>query len=137
VLLLRVVRRRHQRRRDARIAALRRHLPAATVRGAAAGLHLTVTFDEARGEPVDDLALAARALAAGVKVQPLSWHRVRPGPPGLVLGYAASPAGQLAEAIAALAPLVGDPAAMRRETPAPQGSTATRTSPRPRPGSGS
>jgi GntR family transcriptional regulator/MocR family aminotransferase len=134
---LRVVRRRHQRRRDAMIAALRRHLPAATVRGAAAGLHLTVTFDEARGEPVDDLALAARALATGVKVQPLSWHRVRPGPPGLVLGYAASPAGQLAEAIAALAPLVGDPAAMRRETPAPQGSTATRTSPRPRPGSGS
>lgn len=104
---LRTVRRRHQRRRDAMIAALRRQLPAATVHGAAAGLHLTVTFDETHDRPVDDLDLAARALAAGVKVQPLSWHRVRPGPPGLVLGYAAASTGQIEEAITALAEVVG------------------------------
>ncbi|WP_420123056.1 aminotransferase class I/II-fold pyridoxal phosphate-dependent enzyme [Nakamurella sp.] len=105
---LRSVRRRHRLRRDAMIAALGRHLPAATVHGAAAGLHLTVSFD---GPPdrgaLDDRALAARALAAGVKVQPLSWHRVAPGPPGLVLGYAASPAGQLEDAIARLADVAG------------------------------
>ena len=106
---LRVVRRRHQRRRDAMIEALQENLPTATVHGAAAGLHLTVTFDRPHGEPLDDLDLAARALAAGVKVQPLSWHRVRPGPAGLVLGYAAGPAGQLAEAIAVLASVVTAP----------------------------
>ena len=38
---------------------------------------------------VDDAAVAARALAAGVAVQPLSYHRLRPGRPGLVIGYAA------------------------------------------------
>lgn len=103
---LRSVRRRHRRRRDAMIAALQRHMPAATVHGAAAGLHLTVTFDRPDDGPPgghSDLALAAAALAAGVKVQPLSWHRVRTGSPGLVLGYAASSAGQIEEAISVLA----------------------------------
>jgi GntR family transcriptional regulator/MocR family aminotransferase len=37
---------------------------------------------------IDDVSLAAELLA-GVKVQPISWHRQRPGSPGLVLGYAA------------------------------------------------
>lgn len=100
---LRMVRRRHRRRRDAMVAALARDLPSATVHGAAAGLHLTVTFDE----PGDDRALAAAALAAGVKVQPLSWHRIAPGPPGLVLGYAASSAGQIADGLAVIGELAG------------------------------
>ena len=47
------------------------------------------------------------ALAAGVKVQPLSWHRIAPGPAGLVLGYAATPAGQIEEGVAALAAVIG------------------------------
>ncbi|NEA43772.1 PLP-dependent aminotransferase family protein [Streptomyces sp. SID11385] len=89
---------RHRRRRDAMIGALGRHLPHAVVHGAAAGLHLTVTFDRS----VPDTEVAAAALARGVKVQPLSWHRVRPGPPGLVLGYAAVPASAIEEGIAAL-----------------------------------
>ncbi|MGL4177041.1 MAG: PLP-dependent aminotransferase family protein, partial [Dermatophilaceae bacterium] len=72
---LRAVRRRHRQRRDAMVAALARHLPGARVHGAAAGLHLTVTLPSG----VDDLAVAAAALAAGVKVHPLSWHRVHPG----------------------------------------------------------
>jgi GntR family transcriptional regulator/MocR family aminotransferase len=33
-----------------------------------------------------------------VLVHPLSWHRQRPGPPGLVLGYAAHTPDQLREA---------------------------------------
>ncbi|SCE92482.1 GntR family transcriptional regulator / MocR family aminotransferase [Streptomyces sp. LcepLS] len=89
---------RHRRRRDAMIAALARHLPHAVVHGAAAGLHLTLTLDT----PVPDTDVAAAALARGVKVQPLSWHRVRPGPPGLVLGYAAVPATAIEEGVAAL-----------------------------------
>jgi GntR family transcriptional regulator / MocR family aminotransferase len=35
-------------------------------------------------------------------VQPLSWHRMRPGPPGLVLGYAAHSPDRIREAIARL-----------------------------------
>ncbi|MFW6692668.1 PLP-dependent aminotransferase family protein [Streptomyces sp. MAR4 CNX-425] len=95
---LRLLRGRHRRRRDAMIAAVAAHLPGAVVHGAAAGLHLTVTFGDGRAAGpygaglagVTDTELAAAALSCGVKVQPLSWHRLGPGPPGLVLGYAAS-----------------------------------------------
>jgi GntR family transcriptional regulator/MocR family aminotransferase len=100
---LRVVRARHRRRRDAMVRALAADLPSAVVHGAAAGLHLTITFDA----EVDDLAVAAAALAEGVKVQPLSWHRQRPGRPGLVLGYAARTATEIAEGVAVLGRLVG------------------------------
>ncbi|MER7764534.1 PLP-dependent aminotransferase family protein [Streptomyces sp. NPDC097619] len=96
---LRHVRRRHRRRRDALLTAMADRLPGATVRGAAAGLHLTVTFDGA----FSDVDLAGAALARGVKTHPLSWHRVRPGPPGLVLGYAATPPADFPGAVAALA----------------------------------
>ncbi|WP_254878776.1 PLP-dependent aminotransferase family protein [Streptomyces sp. NA04227] len=95
---LRLLRGRHSRRRDAMIDALAEHLPGATVHGAAAGLHLTVTY----APDVPDTDLAAAALAHGVKCQPLSWHRQLPGPPGLVLGYAAAPPGVIADGVAAL-----------------------------------
>ena len=95
---LRFVRRRHRRRRDAMIAAIGAHLPGAAVHGAAAGLHLMITF----GAGFADADLAAAALARGVKVQPLSWHRQRPGPPGLVLGYAANPPGSIEQGVAIL-----------------------------------
>ncbi|MFB4317203.1 PLP-dependent aminotransferase family protein [Actinomadura sp. 21ATH] len=103
---LRLVRRRHRRRRDAMIGAIRAHLPGATVHGAAAGLHLTITFDS----PVPATALAAAALDRGVKVHPLSWHRRLPGPEGLVLGYAATPPTAITEAVATLATLLRGPA---------------------------
>ncbi|CAM5691356.1 MocR-like pyridoxine biosynthesis transcription factor PdxR [Streptomyces aurantiogriseus] len=95
---LRMLRGRHRRRRDAMIHALAGHLPGAVVHGAAAGLHLTVTY----APDVPDTELAAAALARGVKCQPLSWHRQLPGRPGLVLGYAATPAGVIPEGVAAL-----------------------------------
>ena len=95
---LRMLRGRHRRRRDAMTAALAAHLPGAVAHGAAAGLHLTVTYPQ----DVPDTDLAAAALALGVKCQPLSWHRQLPGRPGLVLGYAATPPGAIAEGVAAL-----------------------------------
>jgi GntR family transcriptional regulator/MocR family aminotransferase len=95
---MRSLRRRHIRRRDAMIAAIRTHLPGATVHGAAAGLHLTVTFDA----NFSDAELATAALSRGVKTQPLSWHRQRPGPPGLVLGYAANAPADIEAGIAAI-----------------------------------
>ncbi|HEY5360700.1 MAG TPA: PLP-dependent aminotransferase family protein [Streptosporangiaceae bacterium] len=93
---IRVVRQRQRKRRDALLAALREHLPGARVRGVAAGLHLLITFPDLPGHADD--ALAARLQLAGVLVHPLSWHRERPGPPGLVLGYAARTPDQLREA---------------------------------------
>jgi GntR family transcriptional regulator/MocR family aminotransferase len=95
---LRHLRRQHRRRRDAMIEALGAHLPDATVHGAAAGLHLTVTFRAGFA----DTDLAAAALARGVKTHPLSWHRQRPGRPGLVLGYAASTPTDIGEGVALL-----------------------------------
>jgi GntR family transcriptional regulator/MocR family aminotransferase len=95
---LRWMRRRHVRRRDAMLAALHRHLPGAEIHGAAAGLHLTVTFSD----DLDDTALARAALSYGVKVHPLSWHSQRSRRPGLVLGYAASTPDDIAEAVAGI-----------------------------------
>jgi GntR family transcriptional regulator/MocR family aminotransferase len=42
--------------------------------------------------------MAGTILRAGVLVQPLSWHRQRPGAPGFVLGYAAHTPDRLHEA---------------------------------------
>jgi GntR family transcriptional regulator / MocR family aminotransferase len=93
---LRLVRRRHRRRRDAMIDAVRTHLPSVRMHGAAAGLHLMITFDATFA----DTDLAARSLARGVKVHPLSWHSQRRQPPGLVLGYAASTVSETTEGVA-------------------------------------
>lgn len=100
---LRGVRLRHRRRRDAMTSALARHLPDARVHGAAAGLHLVVTLDDAASPGGSDVDLATAALEVGVKLQPLSWHRAAPGPPGLVLGYAATPPADIERGIEALA----------------------------------
>jgi GntR family transcriptional regulator/MocR family aminotransferase len=94
---IRQVRKRQRARRDALLGALREYLPGARVQGVAAGLHLLITFPELAGQ-VGDTGLAERIHRAGVLVHPLSWHRQRPGVPGLVLGYAAHPPDQLREA---------------------------------------
>ena len=94
---IRGVRKRQRSRRDALLRALREHLPEARVQGIAAGLHLLITLPERAGA-ADDTELAERVSRAGVLVHPLSWHRQRPGPPGLVLGYAAHTPDQLREA---------------------------------------
>ncbi|WP_327074989.1 PLP-dependent aminotransferase family protein [Kitasatospora purpeofusca] len=101
---LRLQRTRHRRRRDATTAAVAAHLPGASVHGAAAGLHLMLTFPD--GLPCTDTELAAAALAHGVKVYPLSWHARLPHPPGLVLGYAAGTPGEIEEGIAVLGRLL-------------------------------
>ncbi|GAB3950539.1 MocR-like pyridoxine biosynthesis transcription factor PdxR [Streptomyces sparsus] len=98
--LLRLLRRHHRRRRDVMIQALRAHLPTARVHGAAAGLHLMTTFDDAGFADTD---LAAEALTRGVKTQPLSWHSRHPGQPGLVLGYAATAPADIETGVATLA----------------------------------
>ena len=101
---LRRVRVRQRGRRDALLAALREHLPGARVHGVAAGLHLLVGLPDG----VDDATVAERALAAGVAVQPLSFHRLRPGPAGLVIGYAAVTPDRLREGVRLLAAAVAE-----------------------------
>ncbi|MFD5922222.1 PLP-dependent aminotransferase family protein [Kitasatospora sp. NPDC058201] len=101
---LRLLRPRHRRRRDAMVAAIGTHLPGAVVHGAAAGLHLLLTFPG--GLACTDTELATAALAHGVKLQPLSWHARLPHPPGLVLGYAAGTPGEIEEGVAVLGRLL-------------------------------
>ena len=99
---LRLLRKRHVRRRDSMISAIAAHLPQARVHGAAAGLHLTLTFDALPSRTGLDVDLAAAALRRGVKVQPLSWHSQRPHRPGLVLGYAARTPAEINDGIAVI-----------------------------------
>lgn len=82
---LRVMRARHRKRRDAAVDAVARHLPDCTVQGIAAGVQILVMLPE----HVDDAAIARRAAERGIEIQPLSHHRIRPGTPGLVIGYGA------------------------------------------------
>jgi GntR family transcriptional regulator/MocR family aminotransferase len=103
---LRTVRARQRARRDAVVAALAEHLPRVRVAGVAAGLHVLVALPDTPA--ASDVELAERSLSrAGVLVHPLSWHRHRPGPPGLVLGYAAHSPDRLREAVRRLAGVVG------------------------------
>src|SRR5689334_14179820 len=96
---IRLVRKRQRSRRDALLRALREHLPQARVQGVAAGLHLLITFPGLDAcDAGYDAGLAEAILRTGVLVQPLSWHRQRPGVPGFVLGYAAHTPDRLHEA---------------------------------------
>jgi GntR family transcriptional regulator / MocR family aminotransferase len=99
---VRLVRARHRARRDAFLTALSAELPAASVKGVAAGLHLLVTLPD----EVDDIALTDELREAGVLVHPLSWHRRLPGPPGLVVGYAAHPPDRLRAAATTISRVV-------------------------------
>jgi GntR family transcriptional regulator / MocR family aminotransferase len=84
---------------DARLGGL------VTVSGGHAGLHLLYTFQQ----PVDDVLLAAQALAAGVIVRPLSLYYLdqkAARPPGMNLGYAAVPVERIGPACAKLAGVV-------------------------------
>jgi GntR family transcriptional regulator/MocR family aminotransferase len=109
---IRQVRVRQRRRRDALLGAFTAQLPGARVQGIPAGLHLLVTFPDAAGR-LDDTALAAGLRRDGVLVHALSRHRdaaalASPGPPGLVLGYAAHTPDQLREAARRIARAVRD-----------------------------
>lgn len=102
---LRTLRLRHRERRDAAVAAIGRYLPGCQIEGIAAGLHLVAFLPD----NLDDTALAARAEAEGIAVQPLSAHRFTPGRPGLVIGYGPHPAPRLEAAIKTLGVLAGLP----------------------------
>ncbi len=85
---LRRMRLRYQRRREALLEALARHLPEARVEEGAAGLYELAEL----APEVDEPRLVAAAGSRGVGLEGLALHRFRPGgPPGLVLGFAGLP----------------------------------------------
>jgi GntR family transcriptional regulator / MocR family aminotransferase len=102
---LRQMRRRYQVRRNALLRALARHLPEATVLGAAAGVHLTVRFPQ--GFPIENLL--AHAAQKRIRVEPLAPCYAEPAtaPPGLLLGYANLTESQIERGVQELARALG------------------------------
>jgi GntR family transcriptional regulator/MocR family aminotransferase len=93
---LRRMRLRYQRRREALMEALARHLPDATVDKGTAGLFELALLPE----EIDESALVSAAAARGVGLEGLALHRFKPdGPPGLVLGFAGLPEPAIEQAI--------------------------------------
>jgi GntR family transcriptional regulator / MocR family aminotransferase len=98
----------YRRRRDALLTALARHLPDWQPIGIAAGLHVLLRLPDGS----DERAVRQRLAERGVYASGLSqYSRGKAGPPypGLVLGYAATSADRLREAVAEIAVAVGNP----------------------------
>jgi GntR family transcriptional regulator / MocR family aminotransferase len=98
---LRQMRRRYLSRRNALLAALGRHMPQATVLGAAAGVHLTVRLPD--GYPVADLVRRAAAMRVNVEALAPCYADPATAPSGLLLGYANLTESQIDTGVAALA----------------------------------
>ena len=86
-------------RRDALVAALAREMPRCEPAGVAAGLHLVAHLP--RG--TDEHAVVEAARARGIGLSGLAEHRMRPGPPALLLGYGRIAAAAIEPAVEALA----------------------------------
>jgi len=108
---------RYRARRDALIAALARELPGWRIGdGIAAGLHVVALLPEG----VDEAAFLATAAEHGMRLHGLSWFRVTPGPPGLVLGFGSASEPALARAVAQLARVAAEmPGAVSQPDAAP------------------
>lgn len=101
---IRRMRLRYQRRREALLTALRRHLPQARVAAGTAGLYELVELPE----EIDEAALVAAAGERGVGLDGLSLHSFNPaGTPGLVLGFACLPEPAIDRGIRLLAEIAG------------------------------
>ena len=102
---LRRMRLHYQRRREALMEALGRHLPQARIEEGAAGLFELALLP---GE-IDEPALVSAAAGHGVGVEGLALHRFKPGgPPGLVLGFAGLPEPAIEQSIRLLAEALGE-----------------------------
>ncbi len=100
---LRRMRLRYRRRRDAMIGALAESLPDATVRGIAAGLHLTVQLPPA----ADEAAVAAGARARGIALATMAGYGTAGShPPTLILGYSQMSESRLRSGVRELAAVV-------------------------------
>jgi GntR family transcriptional regulator/MocR family aminotransferase len=108
---LRRVRPVYRQRRDALLAALRRHLPTLRPVGASAGLHVLAWLPS----DLDEAPFVRAAGAAGVALYGLASNRIAPGgPEGIVFGYAAVGESAIAEGVRRLASAVRSEAPQRR-----------------------
>ena len=90
----------YRRRRDALLAALRKHLPELEPAGIAAGLHLVAYLPDG----MDEMAVVEAAARRGLAVHGLAPYRIGcEGRPGLIFGYATLDERALAEGIEFLA----------------------------------
>ncbi|HXR31859.1 MAG TPA: PLP-dependent aminotransferase family protein [Solirubrobacterales bacterium] len=97
---LRRMRGRYQRRREALLDSLARHLPEARVDAAAAGLFELALLPE----KTDEAALIAAAAERGIGLEGLALHRFRPGgSPGLLLGFAGMPEPAIEQSVRGIA----------------------------------
>jgi GntR family transcriptional regulator / MocR family aminotransferase len=93
----------YRRRRDALLAALARHLPWLEPTGISAGLHLVTWLPPG----LDEAAVVAAARDAGVAIDAVGPYRItRPGPGGLIFGYATVSEHAIAEGIQILASVI-------------------------------
>lgn len=104
---LRRMRRLYRSRRDLLLEALERHVgDAVEVHGSSAGIHLSLQFFD---PALDDTAIAAAALAAGVVARPLSGDTTglrRHGWNGLLLGYSQVDGAEMEAPVRLLARLI-------------------------------
>jgi GntR family transcriptional regulator/MocR family aminotransferase len=98
---LRRMRASYRSRRDALVEELTQALPEASVRGVAAGLHVTVELSEG----VDEQAIQAEAHSRRIELETMAEYRseARGGPPALLLGYAQMPEATIRAGIRELA----------------------------------
>ncbi|HEU4374645.1 MAG TPA: PLP-dependent aminotransferase family protein [Telluria sp.] len=104
---LRRMRRLYRSRRDLLLEALHRHVgDAVAVHGSSAGIHLSLQFLD---PALDDTAVAAAALAAGVVARPLSGDATglrKHGWNGLLLGYSQVEGAEMEAPVRLLAQLI-------------------------------
>ena len=96
---LRRMRAKYRGRRDALVAALEAELPDATVKGIAAGLHVTVEL------PYDAGAIRVAAREQRIELRTLEDYEAT-GPPTLMLGYGALPEPAIVPGVRELAKVV-------------------------------
>ena len=95
----------YRRRRDALMAALARHLPWLEPTGVSAGLHLVIWLPPR----LDEAAVVGAARRAGVGLDAVGPYRItRPGPGGLIFGYATASERAIAEGVARLAGVINE-----------------------------
>jgi DNA-binding transcriptional MocR family regulator len=97
---LRAARAHYRGKRAALLEAIDAQLPAATVHGIAAGLHVLLELPPG----VEEAAVVGRAAAGGVRVQGLAdFTRSQPRAPALVLGYGLPSERELRKAVSVIA----------------------------------
>jgi GntR family transcriptional regulator/MocR family aminotransferase len=116
----------YRRRRDALVAALKRHLPNLRIQGVAAGLHVVVELHE----DIDEQALVGAARQHSIRVDGGCdfFTKSRMRPPSLVLGYGALPEESIPDAVKALASVVAQLNVVRTSSAIPMRATGSRRS---------